>query len=160
MISIIAACDINRVIGQDSYIPWILPADLAFFKAKTIGHSIVMGRKTYESIGRPLIDRTNIVLTRNHQFRAQNCIIAHTIEEVLSHHVQDEELFIIGGGEIYNIFLPFTQKIYLTLIEEDFSGNKFFPDLPDSQWKIIKKAKGQKDTNNPFDYWHFEYNRI
>src|SRR3989344_9203103 len=111
MISLIAAIDRNRVIGSKNGIPWRLPADLAHFKSLTIGKPIIMGRATFESIGKPLKDRTNIVITRNLDYKCEGCIVVHSVEEALARAKDAEEIMVIGGGEIYAQFLPYVARM-------------------------------------------------
>jgi len=159
MISLIAACDKQNAIAKDGVIPWKIPEDLKWFRDKTMGHTVVMGRKTFESIGKPLIGRTNIVLSRNTSFNAAGCICLHSVEEVLSLHKPQEEMYIIGGEEVYKLFLPFAEKIYLTRIEQNFEGDKFFPKLSYAEWNETTRQKGVRDDNNPYDYWYIELER-
>jgi len=159
MIALIAACDMQNAIAKDGRIPWNIPSDLKWFKTKTLGHTVVMGRKTFQSIGSALSDRTNIVLSRNPAFKAPDCICMHSPEDVLSIHKEQEEMFIIGGEEIYKIFLPFAEKIYLTRIEQNFSGDKYFPQLSDTDWLETGRREGIRNDENPYDYCHIELSR-
>lgn len=159
MIALIAACDLQNAIAKDDVIPWNIPEDLKWFKIKTMGHTVVMGRKTFECIGRPLIGRKNVVLSRNFSYKAQGCVCLNSLEEVLSMHKEQDEMFIIGGEEVYKLFLPFAEKIYLTRIEQSFGGNKFFPQLPDIEWTEASRQKGIKNAENPYDYWYVEFLR-
>jgi len=136
MIILIAACSKNRVIGKDNGLIWKVPGDLKRFKELTTGHPILMGRKTFESIGKPLPNRTNIVITRDKDWKHKGCLVFNNIKEVLPLFVK-EKLFIIGGGEIYNMFLDLSDKIELTLIDKDFEGDSYFPEI-DSNWVIEK----------------------
>ncbi|QOY38014.1 type 3 dihydrofolate reductase [Anaerobacillus isosaccharinicus] len=150
MISLIVATGENRVIGLNNKMPWHLPADLAYFKNTTSGHAVVMGRKTFESIGRPLPNRTNIILTRDENFQAEGCQVIHSVEEALQlGKVQD--LFIIGGAEIYHQFLAQADRVYLTYIEENFEGDTFFPELTD-EWKLVSTEKHLPDEKNQYNY--------
>lgn len=150
MISLIVAMDENRVIGFENKMPWHLPADLAYFKKTTIGHPIVMGRKTFQSIGRPLPNRTNLILTRDQSFRSEGCQVVHNIEEVIQ-IAKKEALFVIGGAEIYKQFLPYAKKIYITQIIESFHGDTFFPELTD-EWQLIATERNEKDQKNDYRY--------
>jgi len=156
MITLIAACDNESAIAKDDIIPWSIPEDLKWFKAKTSGHTVVMGRKTFESIGKPLAGRTNIVLSKNTSYKAEGCSSLHSLEEVLARYKDQDEMFIIGGEEIYKLFLPIVDKILLTQIEYRFGGNKFFPVLLNDEWEVTNKLKGIKNEENPYDYWHIE----
>lgn len=159
MISFLVAMDNKRTIGKDNDLPWHLPDDLAYFKRVTMGHPMVMGRKTYESIGRPLPGRENIILTRNKDYRAEGCTIVHTIEEVIDRHRPDEELFIIGGAEIFNTTFSHADRLYITHIDDDFEGDTFFPEFDEQHWELVSKEKGIKNEKNPYDYYYLVYNR-
>lgn len=131
MISMVVAMSQNRVIGKLGKMPWNIPEDLQYFKRLTTGHTVIMGRKTFESIGRPLPNRLNVVLTQNEAYKAEGCVIVHSIEEVLEkYHKSEEELFIIGGSTLYKAFMPYATKLYITLIEKEFEGDTFFPCFP------------------------------
>lgn len=138
-ISLIVALSRNGVIGNQNKLPWHLPEDLKHFKALTMGHKIVMGRKTFAAIGRPLPGRENIVLTRDPTYLAAGVRVIHSPDEI--HPAPDEEIFIIGGVEIYKLFLPRADRFYLTVIDKDFSGDAHFP-LADwqSQFQIVEKS--------------------
>jgi len=131
LISLIAAVASNGVIGKDNKLPWHLPADLQYFKKTTLGHPIIMGRKNYESIGRALPGRTNIVLTRNPSFAAEGIIKASSLKEAfeIAQKTGTEECFVIGGAEIYKEALPFCQKLYITRVHGIFEGNTFMPEF-------------------------------
>ncbi len=156
MLSLIVAMDQNRVIGNKGAIPWHLPDDFEYFKALTSGHPVIMGRKTHESIGRTLPKRTNIVITRDTNYLPHpGSFVTRTLEEALNMaRKQDgaEEIFIIGGAEIYAMALSMTNRIYLTEIHHAFSGDTFFPDIPKNQWKEISRKKGLRDEKHAFDH--------
>jgi len=154
IISTIVAVAKNNVIGKDNDIPWYLPADLKYFKKITTGHHIVMGRKCYESIGRPLPKRTNIVVTRNPFFIASGCLITHNVAEAvqLAEANGEEEVFIIGGGQIYEIALPHVDRIYLTEVDLEVKGDIFFPSIDLNNWNLIKETKNLADEKNEYDY--------
>lgn len=148
----IVACSDNRVIGSDSELPWRLPADLRSFKALTMGKPIVMGRKTYQSIGRPLPGRRNIVITRQAGFEADGCWMAQNPQQALAIAGAAEEVMIIGGGEIYRQFLAETQTIYLTEVHATIEGDTYFPELVAEDWYELSRVKHTKDEKNQFDY--------
>lgn len=154
IVSAIVAMSRNGVIGKDNQIPWYLPADLKYFKKTTLGHHVIMGRKSFESIGRPLPNRTNIVITRDPFFVATGCIIAHSVEEALqiAEANGEEEVFIIGGGEIYRQSWPYLDRIYLTKVETEVDGDVFFPLIDENDWEEIASESHQADEKNPFDY--------
>lgn len=138
-ISFIVACSENRVIGKDGKIPWHFSDDFRRFKARTIGHPIIMGRKTHESIGRPLPGRTNIVVTRDPSREIQGCIVVASLTEALEKAIklEDEEIFIVGGGQIYTEALPVADRLYLTLIHTIIDGDAFFPEYTDVFKKVV-----------------------
>ncbi len=139
LISIIAAMSLNRVIGKNNRIPWHIPREQQRFKQITWGHTIIMGRKTYESIGKTLPGRTNIVITRQKNYSAPGCIIAHSLEQALESCPSDEtEAFIIGGEQIFRLALPIVNRIYLTIIQKEFQGNAFFPEFSQTEFKKIQ----------------------
>jgi dihydrofolate reductase len=160
IVSAIAAAAKNRVIGANGKIPWYLPADLKYFKRTTLHHHVIMGRKTYMSLGKPLPKRTNIILTRDPFFMASNCLIAHTIEEALSlaYDNGEEEAFIAGGAEIYTQSLPYWDKLYLTEVELEPEGDAYFPEIDEDNWKLIKSDAREPDAKNkvPFTFKLFE----
>ncbi|MEM1319298.1 MAG: dihydrofolate reductase [Bacteroidota bacterium] len=154
IISAIVATANNRVIGKNNDIPWYLPADLKYFKATTIHHHIIMGRNCYESIGRPLPKRTNIIMTRNPFFSVTNCLIVHSLEEALqiAQDNGEEEVFIIGGAQIYELSLPYLDRLYLTEVDLEVKGDVFFPELDWSEWQESSRSAHQADEKNPHDY--------
>jgi dihydrofolate reductase len=154
LISAIAALTRNRVIGKDNQIPWYLPADLKFFKRTTLGHHILMGRKNYESLGKPLPKRTNVVITRDPYFISTGCIVVHSIEEALqvARDNGEEEAFIIGGGEIYAQSLPLIDKMYLSEIDAEIEGDVFFPEFDRSNWVVTSEDHHPADERNAFPF--------
>lgn len=159
MISIIVACSENNVIGKDNGLIWRLSNDLKRFKALTTGHAIVMGRKTFESIGRPLPNRRNIILSKNLE-AMDGCEIMRSADVVLEFAKStDEELFIIGGGQVYEQFLPFADKLYLTLVHTVAEGDTFFPALNRDEWTEVARESFKADEKNEFDYEFVDYLR-
>jgi len=158
-ISIIAAMSRNRVIGINNTLPWHLPADLKHFKSITMGKAIVMGRKTFESIGRPLPGRTNIIITRNTGFQAEGCTVVHSIEDALDLSVKQDEIMIIGGASFYEQILPRADRIYLTLIDEKFEGDALFPKYNQSDWQETEHIKHMPDEKNKYQYSFIVLNR-
>ena len=126
-VALIAAVAANRTIGLDNRLPWRLPEDLRRFKALTLGHPVVMGRRTWDAIGRPLPGRTNIVVTRSRRFAAPGALIAHTLDEALAAAAAADEVFVIGGGDLYRAALPLAQRLLLTEIRRELAGGAFFP---------------------------------
>ncbi|WHY32774.1 dihydrofolate reductase [Cytobacillus firmus] len=160
MISLMWAMDENRVIGRDNKLPWHLPEDLKFFKRTTMGHPIAMGRKTWDSIGRPLPGRENIVITRNNSFSCDGCTVVHTVEELLNYSGdREDEIFVIGGAEIFKAILPAADRLYLTMIYDEFEGDTYFPELDMSEWDLLSREKGTRDEKNPYDFEFLIYKR-
>ncbi|MDP5274309.1 dihydrofolate reductase [Chengkuizengella axinellae] len=159
-LSIIFAMDQNRLIGKENKLPWRLPADMAYFKKTTMHHPIVMGRKTFESFGsKPLPKRKNIIITQNKDFKAEDCVVVHTIEGAIN-ECNDEENFVIGGTEIYKLLLPYVNKLYVTEIDHDFGqGDTYFPEINESIWKQTSKVQGVTDEKNPYIYYFITYER-
>jgi len=152
LISLIAAHDLNRGIGRAGKIPWHLPADLRRFKALTQGHAVIMGRKTYESIGRLLPNRTNIIVTRNPDFAVAGARVVPDIEAALTcaKNVERAEIFIIGGGEIYRQTIGLADKLYLTVVQDRFSADAFFPAYDDFQTVVLDETYA--DETPPYRY--------
>ena len=143
---------LNRVIGKNNTIPWHISEDLKHFKQTTRGHTVVLGRKTFESIGKPLPGRTNIVLTRDKNFSADGVTVIHTLDRLSTHTKPDDEIFIIGGADIYKQTLPLTQKIYLTMIEKNFDGDAFFPVFED-EFDVVETS----DVHESLDGLKFKF---
>lgn len=139
LISSIAAMSLNRTIGYQGKIPWHIPGEQQRFKAITWGHAIIVGRKTHESIGKPLPGRTNIVITRQKNCEAPGCIVVHSLEDALNNCLPNEtEAFIIGGEQIFRLALPLVQRIYLTTIQKEFQGDAFFPEFSPTEFIEIQ----------------------
>ena len=154
-LAILAAVSGNHVIGLNNSLPWHLPADLKHFKQLTTGHIVVMGRRTFDSIGKPLPNRTNVVLSRQHNLDVPGIITAHSIQEVLDHFTNDDrQIFVIGGAEIYRQTLPLCQRLYLTEIQQDFEGDTFFPEYDHDDWQEISREIHHKTGGNGLEY-HF-----
>lgn len=158
-LSIITAMAANRVIGVKNRLPWHLPEDLRHFKALTMGHHIVMGRKTYDSIGKPLPGRTTIIVTRNMDYAVPGCLAVNSIEAALTVCHGDSEIFFVGGAEIYSQVLPIADRIYLTEIKRDFPGDAHFPEFDLSQWSEASREKHTADGGEPFEYHFVVYDR-
>jgi len=154
IISLICSIASNRAIGKGNKLLWDIPEDLKHFKAITSGHVIIMGDKTYNSIGRSLPNRTNIVLTRDKNFKAKNCIISYSIEEALekAKELEKEEVFIIGGGQIYKQTIGLADKLYLTIVEGKYEADTYFPDYSGFK-KIIRQ---EKHDNGKYKYTYLE----
>ena len=161
MLSIIAAISDNNVIGKDNKIIWHLPEDLKRFKELTTGHTIIMGRKTFESLGKVLTNRKHIVLTRDTSYYIDddNVEIINDIEELEKYINSEEENFVIGGAIIYRQLMDKTQKMYITRIHQKFEGDAYFPVIDENQWNIIEKVQGNSDEKNSYDYEFITYVR-
>jgi len=141
MISLIVAHDPNRVIGANNELPWHLPEDLAYFKKMTMGKAMVMGRKTYESIGRPLPGRQTIIVTRNTNFSEEGVIVVHDLNEAIEKAKEfSDEVMVIGGAEIFRMVLGFADRLYITYIQKSFAGDVFFPPYGD-EWKLVSTSE-------------------
>ncbi|TDE03697.1 dihydrofolate reductase [Flavobacterium sandaracinum] len=159
MIIMIAAAAENNALGKDNKIVWHLPNDYKRFKLLTSGHHIIMGRKTFESLQKPLPDRTHIIVTRQKDYQAEGCIIVDNIEKALKACPEDQDSFIIGGGEIYTIGLPYADKIELTRVHARFEADAFFPEISDTQWKIEASEINEKDEKHKYDYTYLTFIR-
>ena len=149
----------NRVIGVNNTLPWRLPADLRYFRQLTTGHHVIMGRRNYESIGKPLPDRTNIVITRNPAYQAPGCEVKHSLVDAL-HGIQDDpEVFVIGGAEIYRQAMADADRMYLTLVHADISGDTYFPEFDPQEWDEISRTQHEADEKNPYAYSFLIYDR-
>jgi dihydrofolate reductase len=160
MISLIVAMDRNRLIGRGNALPWHLPADLAHFKSITMGKPIVMGRKTYESIGRPLPGRHNIVVSRNPDFSAPGCTVVASVDAALAAAGRVPEIMVIGGAQLYAEMLPRAQRIYLTRVEAAFEGDAWFPALDTAVWRECQRAEHAPDDRNPCPYVFLVLERV
>lgn len=162
MLSIIVAKAKNNIIGKNNKLLWKLPEDLRRFKELTMGHTIIMGRKTFESLENVLPGRKHIVFTQNPDFKVndENVQAVHSMLEIQEYIENDEENFVIGGAMIYNLLMPYVTKMYVTEIEKDFQGDAFFPRIDTQVWKEISREKGMQDENNDFDYDYVIYERI
>nr|AIA17719.1 Dihydrofolate reductase [uncultured bacterium] len=161
MISHIAACSQNRVIGKDNHLPWKIPEDWKFFKDKTSGHILIMGRKTFESLGKPLPNRLNVVITRDPTYQAPGAVVLPSVEAALEFaqtKFKDypDEVFIGGGGEIYKQTLAIADRVYLTVIHKDFDGDAFYPTLPEGEFQEVEK----RDRTDPIPFTFFTYDRV
>lgn len=158
-ITIIVAAAENNAIGKNNQMPWHLPNDFKYFKKNTLAHSVVMGRKTFESIGKPLPERRNIILTRDMNFTHEEVDVANSINEVLNYCRDEREIFIIGGAEIYKQTLPLADKILLTRVHTTVDGDAYFPELLNHEWKLVRAEKHEKDEKHAFDYTFEVYER-
>lgn len=158
-ISIIAAIGSNNVIGKDNKLIWHLPADLKHFKELTTGHHLIMGRKTWESIGsKPLPGRTNIVITRDKNYKAEGCTLVHSLDEAISSVRNEDEVFIAGGAEIYKQAMGKANKMYITRVHHSFEGDTFFPEIG-KEWFEAINNDFEKDAKNKYDFSLCEYEK-
>jgi len=149
VISLIAALDRKGGIGKGGSMPWHLPADLARFKSLTMGHPVIMGRKTHASIGKALPGRRNVVVTRNPMYLAPGVEVAHSLDEALQ-MAGEGEVFVIGGAEIYRAALPKANRLYVTKIDAEFGADTFFPAFDESAWRVVERRIGVADARNRF----------
>ena len=155
LISSIVAMASNRVIGNRGDIPWKIPGEQKMFKKITLGHTVIMGRKTYESIGRPLPGRTNIVITRQSNYQATGCIVAHDLDSAFQAcPPQEDEAFICGGGQLYQASLPVTDRIYLTVLPREVAGDTYFPEVSENEFKMTKSE--YIDGVEPYNFFIYE----
>ncbi len=159
-LTLIAAMDPNRVIGKDNDLIWHFPKDLKHFKTKTSGHSIVMGRKTYESVGKPLPKRRNIVITRQKDYSAQGIEVVNSLEEALSLTKGEDEVYIVGGAEVYKLALSKADRMELTFIEKEYEGDSFFPNWDESNWEITSTERHEADESHEAPFTFVQVNRI
>ncbi len=151
-ISFIVAASENNVIGKDNKLPWCLPADMRYFKNTTWGMPVIMGRKSFDSLGKPLKGRTNFVVTRNKEWKAEGTQVVSSIDQAITLAAQTDakEIFIIGGAEIFKAALPIADRIYLTLVHGTFDGDAFFPDMEQGEWKLISNRDCEADEKNHY----------
>ncbi len=161
MLSTIVAIANGNVIGKDNKLIWHLPEDLKRFKQITTGKNIIMGRKTFESLGRVLPNRKHIILCNDMEMNIdnENVEILDDISKLDKYINSDEENFVIGGATIYKLLMPYVNKLYITKINEDFVGDVYFPEIKEEEWKEISKEKGLKNDENPYDYEYITYVR-
>jgi dihydrofolate reductase len=157
-LSLIVAIAKNRVIGVNNTLPWHLPEDLKRFRALTTGHHIIMGRKTYDSLGRLLPGRTTVIVTRNHDYKVEGAIVVHSLESAIAACGEDNEAFLIGGAELYKDGLKLANKLYITEIDAEYEGDAFFPEFDMSEWKVAEREIHQTQSSLKFNY--ITYQRI
>ena len=158
-VSLIAALAENRVIGRDNTLPWRLPADLKRFRRLTTGHPVILGRKNYESIGRPLPERTNIVLTRDRAYRAPGCTVVDTLDAAYAAATDASELFVIGGAELYAQTLARADRLYLTWVHAQVPGDTFFPTFDLADWTEIERERHEPDRDHAYGFSFVTYDR-
>lgn len=158
LLSSIVATGINNEIGKNNKLLWHLPADLKFFKATTMGCPVIMGRKTYEAIGKILPGRKNIIISRNTALKIEGAEIYPSLEEVLK-QCKEEKAYIIGGAEIYKLSMPYVNEIYRTLVKSEFEADTFFPEINEKEFKLVWEEAHDKDDKNTFDYVYQKFVR-
>lgn len=151
-LSLIVAMDLDRVIGRDNALPWRLPADLAYFKRMTLGKPVVMGRKTFESIGKPLPGRRNIVITTREDYDAPGCELAASIDAALDACADADEIMLIGGASLYRQTLSRADRLYITLIHHRFTGDTRFPEFDSKAWRVESREDFEGDHSNPYPF--------
>jgi dihydrofolate reductase len=162
MITVIAAIATNNALGKDNDLIWHLPADLTRFKKVTTGHYILMGRNTYESIGKPLPNRTTIIITRNKNYFKEGCLIANSLEQAIEMSKEEANVFIIGGAQIYKetIAKDLAQQLDITMVHKDFEADVYFPEIDFKIWKEVARENFKADEKNKLDYSFISYRKI
>ena len=159
MIIIIAAAAENNTLGKNNEMIWHLPNDYRRFKSLTSGHHIIMGRKTFESLVKPLPNRTHVIITRQKEYQAAGCIVVDSIEKAIEICPKDEDSYIIGGGEIYALGLPYTDKLEVTRVHHNFEGDAHFPEINEDEWEMTVSKFNEKDEKHRYDYSYQTYTR-
>jgi dihydrofolate reductase len=154
ILSFIVAAGENNVIGKDNQLPWHLPSDMKYFKNQTWGMTVIMGRKSLESLGKPLKGRKNIVVTRNKDWQPEGATVAHSIDEAIemAKETGAREIFIIGGAQVFKTSMPLVHRIYLTRIHHSFEGDAFFPEIPPAEWTLVKSHYYAADEKNQYSH--------
>ena len=152
IISLIVAMDENRVIGYKNKLPWNLPSELNYFRETTKGKPVIMGRKTHESIGRPMPERLNIIITRDKNYKTDNCIVVNSREDAVKAAKGSNEIMVIGGAEIYKLFLPIADRLYVTKVHGAFKGDTYFPEFNENEWIKSREKFFEKDNENKYSY--------
>ena len=158
-LSIIVAMAKNRTIGVNNTLPWRCPEDLRHFKALTMGHHMIMGRKTFESIGRPLLGRTTVVVSRDRNLKIEGCLIAHSLPEAIAACANDPQVFIVGGAEIYTQAIDLIDTLYITEIQQDVAGDAWFPDFDRSQWLEVSREVCRQEAPQQLEYHFVRFRR-
>ena len=159
-VSLIAAMSENRVIGRGGHLPWRLPDDLKYFKQLTVDHTVIMGRRTFDEIKRPLDNRRNVVITRNKEFRPHGVTVVPSLKEALAVGATEDEVFVIGGGEIFRMSLPIASRIYLTVVHAQVEGDTFFPPFEEDPWVLSSEESHPADERNEYPFTFRRYDRL
>lgn len=160
IVSLVAAMSRNRVIGRAGGIPWHLPRDLRHFKELTVDHTVIMGRKTFEEVRRPLANRRNVVVTRNPDFRPHGVTVVPSLDEALALGATETEVFVIGGGEIYRLAMPRADRIYLTVVHTEVEGDTYFPEFDSGAWALEEEEYHEADARNAYPMTFRTYVRV
>ena len=158
-LSIIVAMASNRTIGINNTLPWRCPEDLKRFKALTMGHHMIMGRKTFDSIGKPLPGRTTVVVTRNHELKIEGCIVVYSLDKAIAACAGDEEVFIVGGAELYTQAMPLVDTLYITEIRQNVEGDAHFPEFDKTEWLEVAREECCQETPQALEYHFVTYRR-
>jgi dihydrofolate reductase len=158
-VSIIVAMARNHTIGINNTLPWRIPEDLKHFKALTMGHCMIMGRKTFDSIGKPLPGRTSVVVTRNRELQIEGCTMAHSLEEAIAACASEDEIFVVGGAELYAQALPLAGTLYVTEVQQNVAGDAHFPQFERAQWQEISREKHTQESPQALEYHFVTYKR-
>jgi dihydrofolate reductase len=158
-LSLIVAMAKNRTIGINNTLPWRCPEDLKHFKALTMGHHMIMGRKTFDSIGKPLPGRTTVIVTRNMELKIEGCLIAHSLPEAIQLCAGDDEIFVVGGAELYAQALPLVNTLYITEIQQNVDGDAHFPAFEQNTWREISREARAQETPQALTYHFVTYGR-
>ncbi|MFZ2301210.1 MAG: dihydrofolate reductase [Gallionella sp.] len=156
-LAIIVAMARNRTIGINNTLPWRISADLQHFKKLTMGHHMIMGRKTFESIGKPLPGRTTVVVSRDRNLKIDGCIVAHSLQDAIAACVSDPQIFVVGGADIYAQALSLADRLYVTEIQQDVAGDAWFPEFDRAEWLEVSREKYRQETPKPLEYHFVEY---
>jgi dihydrofolate reductase len=160
IVSLVLAMAENRVIGREGKLPWHLPADLQHFKKLTVDHTVIMGRKTFEEIRHPLANRRNVVISRDPDFHPRGVTVVPSLEEALALGATEREVFVIGGGEIFQLALPRADRLYLTMVHAEVPGDTFFPPLDQAAWALEEEERHEADERHPYPFSFRRYRRI
>lgn len=152
IISLIVAMDENRVIGCKNKLPWNIPSELKYFRETTKGKPVIMGRKTHDSIGRPMPERLNIIVTRDKDCKADGCVVVNSREDAIKAAKGSDEIMVIGGAEIYKLFLPIADRLYITKVHGTFRGDTYFPEFDENEWVKAREKFVEKDDENRYSY--------
>ncbi len=158
-ISILVAMAKNRTIGVNNTLPWRCPEDLKHFKTLTMGHHMIMGRKTFDSIGKPLPGRTTVVVSRNNELKVEGCIVVHSLQEAIAACTEDPEIFVVGGAELYQQAISLVDTLYITEIQQDVEGDAHFPEFDTNAWQETSREARSQETPQPLEYHFVTYRR-